>query len=161
MNTGTNAKDAKVTQKPQKKYRKIPLYGGVRRRRGVVAAFVLTQTFRGADVATKPSPLPQGATTPSGYACHPSIEGNLKTAKNRTKAESPYPCELQSKRGLKPAWELVVGILDYLLCLGWNEYGNERKRRKRRKRYAEAAKEIPKKFPSMEGYAVGGGWLGV
>ena len=31
--------------------------------------------------------------------------------------------------------------------------------RRERRSYAEAAEEIPKKFPSMEGYAEGGGWL--
>ena len=33
--------------------------------------------------------------------------------------------------------------------------------RRERRSYAEAAEEIPKKFPSMEGYAEGGGWSAV
>ena len=41
MNTGQNAEDAEVTQKSQKGCRKIPLYGGVRRRRGVVGRLLL------------------------------------------------------------------------------------------------------------------------
>ena len=48
-------------------------------------------------------------------------------------------------------------------CLGFGLLalaGTGAERRERRS-YAEAAEEIPKKFPSMEGYAEGGGWSAV
>ena len=74
---------------------------------------------------------------------------------------------MQGESGLKGAWVLVVVVSG--ICLGGMNagaggrntganaegYGYERRGRRG---CAEVAEGIPKKFPSMEGYAEGGGW---
>ena len=39
-------------------------------------------------------------------------------------------CGLQGINGWEGAWGLVVGVFAALLCLGWNECGGERRRRR-------------------------------
>ena len=46
-------------------------------------------------------------------------------------------CGLQGINGWEGAWGLLVGVFAVLLCLGWNECGDERRRRRS---YAEVAK---------------------
>ena len=59
------------------------------------------------------------------------------------KVLNQYLCGLQGINGWEGAWVLVVGYFAALRCLGWHEYGGERKRRRS---YAEVAEGIPKLF---------------
>ena len=59
------------------------------------------------------------------------------------KVLNQYLCGLQGINGWEGAWVLVVGYFAALRCLGWHEYGGERKRRRS---YAEVAEGIPNLF---------------